>query len=507
MKELTQYVQSSQKMMTKVIPALNSTQDFEPRENLTRSLKVLYEGGLISKRKYQSIRNSEVAQKRNGCFSFPAIAPYNYLVQKIKTLNSEVLTEVPRIQGCKRDLEQLLLTLSEMYFLLDDHFGGKVLHWFGRPRGSFVITIGADGAPFGKFSTGTSLLVGFANTFHRLASRNHNFLVIGGNTKEDSEGFLEELNALRSKMEDIESKSYHVREQEVTFQFEILPSDQKWLATAAGELPNSSTFPSSFANVKQSNMATIGGSIGPPPCTWQQWEYSKRLKDAASVEVDKVSFANKKNPRPLVLQNIAKRDSRQEFVPPLGKFVDFAYPEPLHNKNNAWQHWNKKMIEIAISLDQKKVQQAKSISELPECAFTKYMWVLKHKVKAKKLHYRISKWFVEKSKVDQLPQLRFTGEESAKFSKHFMEIVSILMSQNEKVQFQLYIQAFIGLQLRESVSLFSRFHIDEKQLALLSESCRLYFNAHALFRAVNLTIWTIGYAIPHYARILFGKYG
>ena len=35
---------------------------------------------------------------------------------------------------------------------------------------------------------------------------------------------------------------------------------------------------------------------------------------------------------------IAQNKSRQEFVPPSGKYVDLLKAEPLHNTNNAWQN-------------------------------------------------------------------------------------------------------------------------------------------------------------------------
>ena len=40
-----------------------------------------------------------------------------------------------------------------------------------------------------------------------------------------------------------------------------------------------------------------------------------------------------------VTKFIAQNQSRQEFVPPLGKYVYLLKAEPLHITNNAWQSW------------------------------------------------------------------------------------------------------------------------------------------------------------------------
>ena len=158
--------------------------------------------------------------------------------------------------------------------------------------------------------------------------------------------------------------------------------------------------------------------------------------------------------------------------------------------------------------DKKDISSAKTIQDLPEsCTLAQYMRALYCKVGARKLHYHLAKWYTEKSKNDHLPLTRFTGEESQKFSLHFMELLKIFEGGSKQVQFQVCVQAFIGLKLRQCVSLFSRFDVCEEQLFRLREVCQQYFNAYALFRKVNLTVWTVGYAIPYYTEKLFKLYG
>lgn len=124
------------------------------------------------------------------------------------------------------------------------------------------------------------------------------------------------------------------------FKFELIPSDMKWVSSMSGELNNAATYFSPFANVSQSNKGTINGSIGGPRATWQPWDYNNRLKAVQKVEKFKKTLRDPTGKqRGDVTKFIAKNNSRQECIPPLGKYVDLIRPEPLHNTNNAWQQW------------------------------------------------------------------------------------------------------------------------------------------------------------------------
>ena len=72
---------------------------------------------------------------------------------------------------------------------------------------------------------------------------------------------------------------------------------------------------------------------------------------------------------------------------------------------------------------------------------------------------------------------------------------------------KLHIFAFAILSLRNAVSLFSRFNINEDQLNELDKECRNFFTCCALFLEVNPTVWTIGNVVPVHTRDIFQKYG
>ena len=66
------------------------------------------------------------------------------------------------------------------------------------------------------------------------------------------------------------------------------------------------------------------------------------------------------------------------------------------------------------------------------------------------------------------------------------------------------------MQLIEVVSLYSRVHpLDQNYLDCLKNNGQLYFNSVSLFLGspVSPTVWTIGYAIPYHAQLIFAMQG
>ena len=68
--------------------------------------------------------------------------------------------------------------------------------------------------------------------------------------------------------------------------------------------------------------------------------------------------------------------------------------------------------------------------------------------------------------------------------------------------------AYVGLKLRDCVSIFNRFDITAEQLSQLAVVAREYFRANALFlpSSVNSTVWTIGHIIPSHEQDVHRKY-
>lgn len=115
----------------------------------------------------------------------------------------------------------------------------------------------------------------------------------------------------------------------------------KMLAMLGGELSNSAKFFSSFANASKENCSDFKGTFATNGGTmWHPWKYEKRIEVANQVDKFKQSLSTKqlkeKHFRTKVTDFISKKNSRQEFVPLIGKLIEKAHVEHLHVKNNAW---------------------------------------------------------------------------------------------------------------------------------------------------------------------------
>ena len=68
---------------------------------------------------------------------------------------------------------------------------------------------------------------------------------------------------------------------------------------------------------------------------------------------------------------------------------------------------------------------------------------------------------------------------------------------------------YLGVRLRDCVSLFNRFNITLDQISQLSVACCEYFNLNAMFMqsSVNPTVWTLGHIVSARCANLFEKYG
>ncbi|CAH3194065.1 unnamed protein product [Porites evermanni] len=338
------YITNSAVCMNDIIPKIvkRRVQEYEKSEqNQLRSMRVLYEGGMVSKRKYTNIRNSGDVMKQSPDQSgknkksqfmqsceIPKILPYKTLMSYIRNIDLgevlplEILAEklsTESVPGVYRPLKPFLLRLADMYLTL--HEKDPCLQWFNGEEGVLYVAVGADGAPFGKDDTATAYLVSFLNLLQRVQSCNDNHLILGANCEEDHALMKSYTNHLREEMEEVEGKQLTTeRGKQVVFKFELIPSDMKWMSSHSGELNNCATYFSPFANVNQTSKRTIGGTIGGLEATWQPWDYKKRLVMAERVVKLKSKLRDPMGKqRNEVTKFIAQNKSRQEFVPPLGK--------------------------------------------------------------------------------------------------------------------------------------------------------------------------------------------
>lgn len=240
---------------------------------------------------------------------------------------------------------------------------------------------------------------------------------MGANVAEDHPLMLRYTQHLQEEMKQIEGKVLETDNgHKIVFQFTLIPCDMKWAASMSGELNNCAHYFSPFANVNQNNKTVIGGSIGGSEATWKTWDYEERMKTAEKVEKFKAKL---KDPggkqRNKVTQFISQNKSRQEFIPPLGKYVSIIKAEPLHNTNNGWQLWFTSILTIAMAHN--KTPPSVPLSDIPTTtALMKLMKSVKDTAHCTRLFKSFERWYNEK-RAKGLPfSYRFTGLESKRLS-------------------------------------------------------------------------------------------
>ena len=514
--ELANMVKKCPKFLGKVIPKVvkDKVKIFEKGDaNFVRSVNVLYRGGIASKQKYIAIRSSlsmclnETGMGRKHIefmnrIPVPRLFTYQKLMERVNQIDigklhdvREILcnglSEEDKVDGKFRNLLQLLLRMAHFYLNANKYRVDK-LDWFGEGAGSFKVAIGGDGAPFGKDDQAVAWLVSFLNCRKRVCSPAENFLLFGANCSEDCEPLRRYVILLREEMAAIEGNSYPLevegKQVSVSFQFELLPNDMKYLAFLGGELTISACYFSPFADVNKSEINHLQGTFGlTPDSKWKPWKYSHRLKVADAVAKKKQQLSSS-TLRPSTIREkittlISQKKSRQEFPPLVGKFIDKAKAEPLHLKNNAWQHWNLSVLKYALSCS--NVGSCQSILDVPiNSCFGKYYQTIRFIVKATRLAKKVRKWFVDGRVLKNKDlEYRFTGKESRLFCHNFMSIVRNLKTDSDQKchTFQLHVFAYTAIDLRDAVSLFSRVSLSNEQVQSLQKVCSNFFRATALF--------------------------
>ena len=549
-KEVTMLCSRSRKVNTLVVPKVvnNAVAAFEKSaKNYERSVSVIYRGGILSKRKYNGLRSSEMfefdlptgkrrrTEFKKGC-KVPSLVSYKDLMkfisqQEIGTLHnipqaradSEIEKEnedvnqnlLPLVPGHFIDLEERLLQMADLYLHIDSD-RPNFLNWFGKEKGNFLVAIGADGAPFGKCNEACSWLVSFLNVTERVSSPYDNFLICGGNCVKDHPSMIEYGKLLRSQISDLEKKTFTVKGLQVNFTVKRVPSDMKWLSKFSGELSNAATYPNPFANVNQKDLSERGCTLGNGPRDkWKPWAYDFRMQVANKVAQFKqkqpklTNASQMQTLRNKVCHFIGNLKSRQEYEPILGPLVQNAKADSLHLGNNCWGHWFKKVL-TTILANAKVGTNVKSVFQLPEDnPLRKHLKTLRFKLKCKKLYNKFCRWFKEKRKSGDF-EFRFTGEETKKFCHGFMFI--ILIGDGSDIEqpknFFALSMARMGLHLRNALSLAVRVSdIKTEDLPKLKEDCRMYFNLASLCHSTNVSVWTMGHCVPFHSNQLLEDLG
>ncbi|XP_048589526.1 uncharacterized protein LOC116614318 isoform X1 [Nematostella vectensis] len=281
---------------------------FEKSEiNMIKSVAVYYSGEVMGKAKYRSVYRStcyqRIAQKRFvratvANHKLPRLVPYHKLMSFVKKIDTGKLYSVKetlcgglpqqqKLNGFYRDLEELVVKMASFYLNSDDY----KLHFFNNQNDTFHVSIGGDGAPFGKEDTATAWLVGFLNLGHGVLSCKENYLLFGANCSENCEPCRRFIAKTVNDICHIESSVYPIICKGITvnikFVFSELPNDIQMLAFLAGELFNSASYFSTFVDVSNNTLVRVGGgrTFGTESsATWKAWPYDHCLRTACKVE-------------------------------------------------------------------------------------------------------------------------------------------------------------------------------------------------------------------------------
>ena len=132
-------------------------------------------------------------------------------------------------------------------------------------------------------------------------------------------------------------------------------------------------------------------------------------------------------------------------------------------------------------------------------------------VKGRRLYKSLLRWFTEKRKKNIPFSYRFTGLESKHFCWNFAYLVQELLKVNTLSKgsvLKLHSLMFVGVKLRDAVSLYSRVEINTEQLKNLQILSQQFFNVFYLFLdGINPTIGTVAVAIQYHKSQLKEKLG
>ena len=125
---------------------------------------------------------------------------------------------------------------------------------------------------------------------------------------------------------------------------------------------------------------------------------------------------------------------------------------------------------------------------LPPCALALHLATLKT-IGETCLYKKVKKWCAQGQKGNL--SYRFTGKETKIMCHKFMHLLQAISSPNDIPiqQLQICSFVFIGLQLRDAISRFSRVSVTQGEVQVLQESCRKYFTASSrLLDSVTPTV-------------------
>ena len=239
----------------------------------------------------------------------------------------------------------------------------------------------------------------------------------------------------------------------VEFRLKLVPNDMK-MCFISGELSNAAFYFSSFSSQMKTvmifhvdlmaNIKKIGNHF-----------HTK--KDVQHVEKKKQQLAQKGLKKETIQNHITSfirnLESRQEFVPPFGNYINTGKAEPLHLKNNVCKEMFFKILQVVMLMADidHKVKSFHHISA--DIIFPVFVDSVKILMKCRKLSKKLIEWFNCEGR-DAVFSFRFHGKESGKYLKHFPQMIAMLLKDtNVLSHHERLLQIFLSIFAFEEVSL------------------------------------------------------
>ena len=340
-----------------------------------------------------------------------------------------------------------------------------------------LFSIGGDEAP----SSGTSFLVSFLNAGKRVCSSFDNFLIFGGNVKENGIIIHRYVHKLVSDIKYLESRSFKINVDgtsfQVEFKLELLPNDMKMLAFLAGELTNSAYYFRTFTNGHKDN-ANVLGICYDKSTDWMPFTYQQRLNIAKLVEWKKVELLKKNNTAATFRRNtttyIRSLKSRQEFK---------AKDEPLHLKKQFKYIPHNNLLYVFVQFvckDMKSNKLAKKLKEYwSSCRETRSEF-----------------------------SFRFRGEESRNYLTRFPLLISMLFDNIliEKWCIRLIVIFILSIDLRKLISYTVRVKdIIMEDVIEMEQVAKIMFQLCCLHdKSMSPSLWTVCVITPVHTKLGLG---
>ncbi|PFX32999.1 hypothetical protein AWC38_SpisGene2093 [Stylophora pistillata] len=123
---------------------------------------------------------------------------------------------------------------------------------------------------------------------------------------------------------------------------------------------------------------------------------------------------------------------------------------------------------------------------------------------------KIREHYNDKDKKSNNIATRLIGEQAVPLARYSFRLIDALRMNDESSPQRIKHLALgkAAQFLQDFVMLFSKVEPNLVGMNQLKHSCSMYFNLISLFfpDAVNLTVWTIGYAVPYHAELLYREY-